>query len=146
MSRMSLRGKWQESEDGSADPSSFSLTMTTSSTAGSSKSGQARKELVMRHLSRAFSYLFIALCLGTTHRALAATNTVTTTADTGAGSLRQTVASATAGDTINFTVTGTITLTSGEIALDKGLTLSGPGADVLAVSGNNASRIFKPGR
>jgi hypothetical protein len=96
----------------------------------------------MRHLSRAFSYLLIALCLGTTHRALAATNTVTTTADTGAGSLRQAVASVTAGDTINFTVTGTITLTSGEIALDKDLTVSGPGANVLAVSGNNASRVF----
>ena len=98
---MSLRGKWQESEDGSADPSSFSLTMTTSSTAGSSKSGQARKELVMRHFSRASSYLFIALCLATTQRIWAATNTVTTTADTGAGSLRAVVASATAGDTIN---------------------------------------------
>jgi hypothetical protein len=96
----------------------------------------------MRHFSRAFSYLFIALCLGTTQRTWAATNTVTTTADTGAGSLRQAVASATAGDTIDFTVTGTITLTSGEIALDKNLALSGPGADVLAVSGNSASRIF----
>jgi hypothetical protein len=88
MSPVSLRGKWQESEDGSADTSSSPLTMTTSSTAGSSKSGQARKELVMRHFSRAFSYLFIALCLATTQHTWAATNTVTTTADTVAGSLR----------------------------------------------------------
>ena len=96
----------------------------------------------MRHFSRALPYLFIALCLGPTNRIWAATNAVTTTADTGAGSLRQVVAGSTAGDNISFTVTGTITLTSGEIALDKDLTISGPGANVLAVSGNNASRVF----
>jgi hypothetical protein len=96
----------------------------------------------MRHFARAFPYLFIALCLGPASRTWAATNTVTTTGSTGAGSLRQAVANATAGDTIDFSVTGTITLTNGEIVLDKDLTVSGPGADVLAVSGNNASRIF----
>ena len=96
----------------------------------------------MRHFSRVLPHLFLALCLSATHRTWAATNTVTTTADSGAGSLRQAVVSATASNTINFSVTGTITLTSGEISLDKDLTISGPGADVLAVSGNSASRIF----
>ena len=96
----------------------------------------------MSHFSRAFPYLLIALCLGPTNRMFGATHTVTTTGDTGAGSLRQTVATSTTNDTIDFSVTGTITLTSGEIALDKNLIVSGPGADVLAVSGNNASRIF----
>src|SRR6266478_4901647 len=129
MSPVSLRGKWQESKDVRAvDSSSFPLTMTTLSTAGSSKSGQVRKELVMRHFSRAIPYLVIALCLGPASRLWAATNTVTTTGSTGAGSLRQTVANATAGDTIDFSVTGTITLTNGEIVLDKDLTVSGPGA------------------
>ena len=67
---------------------------------------------------------------------------VTTTNDTGGGSLRDQVAAANPGDTIVFDVTGTITLTSGEIAFDKNLTISGPGATALTLSGNNASRVF----
>jgi predicted outer membrane repeat protein len=74
--------------------------------------------------------------------AAATTLHVTTTADAGAGSLRDTVAGASAGDTIAFDVTGTITLTSGEIAINQPLTFSGPGATSLAISGNDASRIF----
>src|SRR5262249_48666739 len=48
------------------------------------------------------------------------------------------------GDTVNFAagLTGTITLTSGEITIDKNLTITGPGSDILSISGNNASRIF----
>lgn len=52
------------------------------------------------------------------------------------------------GDTINFTstITGTITLGLGELVIDNepdSLTINGPGARVLAVSGNNASRVFR---
>ncbi len=39
-------------------------------------------------------------------------------------------------------VTGTITLTSGELFFSKSLTIAGPGASNLTVSGNNASRVF----
>jgi Tol biopolymer transport system component len=49
-------------------------------------------------------------------------------------------------DTINFNLPGcpcTITLTSGEIVIDKPLYITGPGAGVLAVSGNHTSRIFR---
>jgi hypothetical protein len=51
-------------------------------------------------------------------------------------------------DTINFasTVTGTITLGLGELVIDDepdSLTINGPGARVLTVSGNNASRVFR---
>jgi predicted outer membrane repeat protein len=74
--------------------------------------------------------------------ALAATVTVTNTNDSGAGSLRNAISSAAPGDTIDFSVTGMITLTSGEITIDKNLTISGPAASSLAISGNNASRIF----
>ncbi|WP_170113227.1 Calx-beta domain-containing protein [Ahniella affigens] len=84
---------------------------------------------------------------GTAGDADAATFTVTNTNDSGAGSLRQAVldAEGAAGaDTVEFAanVTGTITLTSGQIAITDAVTINGPGAAVLSVSGNNASRVF----
>jgi len=68
--------------------------------------------------------------------------TVTTLDDTGPGSLRQAIADAAPGDTIDFAVDGTITLTSGELLITNDLTIAGPGATNLTVSGNNASRVF----
>ncbi len=73
----------------------------------------------------------------------ATTYVVTSLADSGSGSLRATVAAAASGDTINITATGTLTLTSGEIAITRALTISGPGSASLTISGNAASRIFK---
>jgi len=69
---------------------------------------------------------------------------VSTTADSGAGSLRAAIAAANPGDTISFapSLTGTITLTSGAITLAQNITISGPGASTISVSGNNASAIF----
>ncbi len=73
----------------------------------------------------------------------AATHTVTSTADSGAGTLRQAVSDASSGDIINFAVTGTITLTTGQIEVDKSLTIQGPGGDILAVSSQGApNRVF----
>jgi predicted outer membrane repeat protein len=72
----------------------------------------------------------------------AATHFVANLNDSGDGSLRYAVSSASAGDTIKFGVTGTITLTSGKIDINKDLAIIGPGAPVLAISGNNASQIF----
>jgi hypothetical protein len=37
---------------------------------------------------------------------------------------------------------GTITLSTGELLITRSVTINGPGANQLAVSGNNASRIF----
>ena len=37
----------------------------------------------------------------------------------------------------------TITLTSGQLVINKKLTIQGPGADQLAISGNHASRVFE---
>lgn len=65
--------------------------------------------------------------------------TVTTLADSGPGSLRAGIAS---GGNIDFNVTGTITLTSGEILINHEVSISGPGASQLTISGNNASRVF----
>lgn len=67
---------------------------------------------------------------------------VTTLADAGPGSLRQTIADATSGDMITFITNGTIVLTTGELVLDKNLTLIGPSAANLVISGNLASRVF----
>jgi hypothetical protein len=54
-------------------------------------------------------------------------------------SLRDAIAAAPAGETINFSVTGTINLTLGELVIDKDLTISGPGANLLTIdaSGND---------
>ena len=59
--------------------------------------------------------------------------TVTNTHDSGPGSLRQALADANDGDTIEFAVTGTIGVTIGELLVAKNVTISGPGAQKLAV-------------
>ena len=74
--------------------------------------------------------------------------TVTNTNDSGTGSLRQALADASGGGTINFAVTGTIGLTSGELPVVinfNTLTISGPGAENLVVNGNAKSRVFHVG-
>jgi hypothetical protein len=73
---------------------------------------------------------------------------VTNTNDSGPGSLRQAIADAVNDGAINFSpaLNGqTITLTSGELSIDKRLTITGPGANLLTVSGNNRSRVFNVG-
>jgi CSLREA domain-containing protein len=57
--------------------------------------------------------------------------------------LREAVKYAPAGSTISFSVTGIITLTSGEIIIAKSLTITGPASTPgITVTGNNARRIF----
>ena len=56
---------------------------------------------------------------------------------------RGAVSAAAAGDTIAFSVAcSPITLTGGPIDLTKNLTIDGPGANTLAVSGNGNSQVF----
>jgi hypothetical protein len=69
---------------------------------------------------------------------------VMNTLDSGAGSLRATIATAAGSDhavTFAPAVTGTITLSS-EIAISGAMTITGPGAGSLTISGGDASRIF----
>ena len=72
---------------------------------------------------------------------------VTNNNDSGAGSLRQAIVDACVSSTITFAggVSGTITLTSGELVINKNLTIQGPGASLLSISGNNSSRVFSIG-
>src|SRR6266436_4855851 len=62
--------------------------------------------------------------------------------DNGAGTLRQAIQTAGNGDSINFSVTGVITLTNGELLITKDLTITGPGATNLAIIGYY-NRVFE---
>jgi hypothetical protein len=71
--------------------------------------------------------------------------TVTNTNDSGPGSLRQAVADAFDGDTINFHLPAnrhTITLTNGGLGIYNSVTISGPGADQLSIDGNRTGCVF----
>jgi len=89
-------------------------------------------------------FLACAVLLLAVATANAATFTVTNTNDDGAGSLRDAVTQANAvpSSTINFSVTGTITLTSGQIQITGPLTITGPGAGVLTIDGSANGHIF----
>ncbi len=78
------------------------------------------------------------------------TFTVTNLADSGPGSLRAaiTAANAHAGpDVIDFAhgLHGTIGLTSGQLSITDDLSIAGPSANNLTVSGSSASRVFDIG-
>src|SRR5262249_31558563 len=83
-------------------------------------------------------------------RDVPSTLTVTNNLDNGSGSLRAEIAAAKNGDTIVFAPSQdgqTITLTSGQLGIDRinHLTIQGPGAGQLTVSGNGNSRVFGVG-
>jgi predicted outer membrane repeat protein len=98
-----------------------------------------------------FAFNLIVLCAAVP--ALAATDTVTTLADDGSsGTLRSVLAAAASGDTIVFQsgLTGTIMLNCssyGQIILTQNVTISGPGASSLAISGNHQCQVLnvRPG-
>jgi predicted outer membrane repeat protein len=72
----------------------------------------------------------------------AATIVVENTNDSGAGSLRDALAAATDGDVIDLTgLSGQITLAS-SLVIEDLVTITGPGAGVLTISGNDAVRVF----
>lgn len=70
---------------------------------------------------------------------------VTTLADAGPGSLRDRLAAAADGDVVRFApaLAGVITLTDGELVVRHDVTVRGPGAGRLAVSGGGHSRVFR---
>jgi len=82
-------------------------------------------------------------------RTVPSTFTVLTLGDSGLGSLRAAIADANAqpgADLIRFAPAardGTIALAGGQLSITDDLTIDGPGAAELAVSGNYASRVFE---
>jgi hypothetical protein len=92
-----------------------------------------------------FGGLFFAIFFSlSTH---AATFTVTSVNNAGPGSLRSAIQAAAAGDTIDFNLSScpcVITLST-SLTINRNLTISGPGADQLTVSGSNAVTVFQMG-
>lgn len=91
--------------------------------------------------------LTLGVALAAAPPAQAAVFNVTNLNDNGAGSLRQAIedANAAAGaDTITFQagLTGTITLTTGQLSITDSVDVQGPGAAAITVSANKASRVF----
>ncbi len=79
-------------------------------------------------------------------RTVPSTLAVLNNLDNGAGSLRAAIQAASSGDTIVFapSLNGqTITLTGGALAISKSLDIEGPGAGLLIISGDDASRVFE---
>src|SRR5262249_60595749 len=83
-------------------------------------------------------------------RTVPSTFTVWTLADAGAGSLRAAVTAANTNpgsDVVDFArgLRGAVALTSGELRITDDVRIAGPGANRLAVSGSDLSRVFRIG-
>jgi CSLREA domain-containing protein len=79
--------------------------------------------------------------------ALATNRTVTNLNDSGTGSLRDTIAASSDGDSIDFSIGGDIALTNGELLIAHSITILGPGAAYLTVfrhvSAPTTFRVFR---
>lgn len=108
----------------------------------------------MQPICRIVLFAFLIFVFGiASSESFGATLTVSSSLDTNGGncgincSLREAISAANDGDTIvfasNFNSPTTITLLLGQISIAKNLSIAGPGAATLTISGNNAGRIFR---
>src|SRR5438552_1124019 len=105
-----------------------------------------RRFLVAGGLLCLASLCFVALAGPKYRRNNEAIIIVTNTADSGLGSLRQALANAHDGDTIQFdpSLNGqSITLTSAELAINQSITITGPGPGLLRVSRDQQATNFR---
>ena len=124
-------------------PRSLSL-LTSAATVATGVVKHAR-----RRTSRLTALLLALLWSSAALPALAATITVTNNADSGDGSLRQAILDSAGNGIINFhpSLNGqTIALTSGQLLIDRNLTITGPGATNLAINGNQGEYPHLPHR
>ncbi|MEH2182048.1 PEP-CTERM sorting domain-containing protein [Nostoc sp.] len=101
-----------------------------------------RKKAVAQAISTAVALGWVIMQV---ESAQAATLTVNNLDDSGFGSLRDAINTATSNDVIEFLLgsnPNTITLTSGALAIAKNLTINGPGANLLTISSNNNFPVF----
>src|SRR5882762_2269047 len=92
------------------------------------------------------TWICLALFCSLSMSAYADIITVTNTNDSGPGSLRQALGDANDGDTIDFdpSLKGqTISLTSAELVINKSITVSGLGPNLLAVSRAQNAAAFR---
>ena len=110
------------------------------------------KLLFSRYLRSIFTVAFLSFLFVTP--SFSGPITVTNTNDSGSGSLRQAIRDVGDGEEITFsdTCTGTITLTSDQLDINKNITISGPGEDILTISGGwsggdatDGFRVFQVG-
>jgi len=96
-----------------------------------------------RYSQRVLPVMAAGMMLLSAASAYASTDTVTSLADSGTGSLRSTLSAANSGDTIVFSngLAGTITLAS-TLTISNNLTIQGPGASTLTISGANQVAVF----
>jgi len=111
-----------------------------------SRKAAARKKSSPKRLSPGMIGAGVA-ALAAVPAANAATFNVTNLNDDLGGSLRQAIVDANTSpgaDVITFQsgLTGTITLTSGQLEITDSVDIQGPGASTITVSGNNSSRVF----
>lgn len=92
----------------------------------------------MKHLAR---YLLLASLAS--HVAAGNTLIVSTTGDSGAGTLRSQISAAANGDTVQVSVSGTITLTNEIAVAGKNISILGPGAGSLTITTAGKSRALK---
>ncbi len=101
-----------------------------------------RKKAVAQAISTAVALGWVIMQV---ESAQAATLVVNNLNDSGVGSLRDTINIATSNDVVEFLLEShpsTISLTSGALAIAKNLTINGPGANLLTISGNNHFPVF----
>lgn len=98
--------------------------------------------------TRPSTFLLAVACLAPVGASFAApqgtTRVVTSTADSGPGSLREALANAVEDDTVDARgIAGTILLTSGPLQLSASATVLGPGPAVLSVSGGSTTHVLE---
>lgn len=88
--------------------------------------------------------LFMVLAVGLMTAPNIMATVVSNNSDSGAGSLRQAIIDTASGGSVTFSgVTGTISLTSGALVINKSITITGPGAGSLDIDAGGFSRVFE---